>query len=251
MQNSFADDILKDIREFVGFFRSLWGLLAGGSLFFPFINLLVDAVPYPRETVRKESTTFALLGSAFVFLLIYMTRQLISQMDDANLRLPARMRYRRLPLAGHRSTVLAIIIFVLFIIVLADYLNAVWSSSYGIAAWSRSLLSGVFEYALIFIFATLAFSVLTTSEYMRQLTKVQNSQRRGWPSQETALSAIYMRLPEEERPKYLSELTVIYEVRSEQDGTPILEMTVKSKSGRPYEVKVDRSGNVLEFRRPG
>lgn len=250
MRKDFAEDadIMRDIREFVRFFRSLWGLLAGLSLFFPFANLFVDAIPYPHETVKKPSVAIAVLGSAFTFLLVYMTKQLISKMDDTNLLLPRWMRYRRLPLAGYRSTVLAIIVFILFLIILADYLNAVWWGAYGVLSYYRNILGGIFEYGFIFILATLAFSVLATSEYMRQLSKLQESQREGWPHSATALSAIYERLPQTEKGSF-SDLTVISEMRSRQNGTPILEMVAESALGNEYKVKIDRLGNVLEFYR--
>jgi hypothetical protein len=249
MRKDFAEDvdIMRDIGEFVRFFRSLWGLLAGGSLFFPFINLFVDAIPYPHETIKKESAAFAMLGSAFIFLLVYMTKQLIAKMDDTNLLLPRWMRYRRLPLAGHRSTVLAIIAFIIFFIVFAGYLNAVWSSWYNPDIWDKEhFMSGVSLYGLIFMFATLAFSVLATADYMRQLSKLQESQREGWPHSATALSAIYERVPQTEKGTF-SELTVIHEVRSKRDGTPTLEIVAKSVRGNEYTVTIDRSGNVLEF----
>ena len=240
MRSSFAKDILKDIREFVGFFRSLWGLLAGGSLFFPLVNLVVDAIPYPYETVQKQSAAVAMVGSTFVFLLVYLTRQLIGQMDDANLRLP---------LPGYRSKVLSIVFLVLLGILVADYMDAVWSDSYGITSYSRSLIGGVFEYGLIFTLATLTFSVLATSEYMRQLAMMQDDQRGGWPRSEVALNAIYTRVPEEERPTCPSELEVLEETRRRQYGVPVLEMIVISERGWRHKVQVDRFGNVLEYKR--
>lgn len=170
-------------------------------------------------------------------------------MDDPNLTLPRVTRYRRLPLGGYRSTALSTIIFILFIIRLAVYLNTVWSGGYS-TPWQRgTLVSGVLSYGLMFILATLAFSLLATSEYMKQLAKLEQSQRQGWPHPQTARNAIHERLPEGERPKYASELVVIQELRRMQDGTPILEMIALSKYNRRYKVKVDRSGNVLEFSR--
>jgi len=250
MRKGLAEDLLRDIKEFARFFSSLWGLLAGGSLFFPFLNSVIEAVPYPHEALRQVSSVLALLGSAFIFLLVYMARYLVSKLDDENLRLPTWMGYRRLPLAGYRSPILSTLIFILFIVLLIDYLDSVWSVWSRLNSWEADrAITGVFEYGLIFMLATLAFSVLGTSEYMRQLSRLQKSQQQGWPSSETGLSAIYTRLRESERPRYLSELVIVSEVRSNQDGTPILQMIVQSKSGNRYEVKVDRSGNVLEFRR--
>jgi hypothetical protein len=246
-----AIDLMRDIKEFVRFFESLWGLLAGGSLFFPFINLFVAAIPYPDETVRGVSAAVAMLGSAFTFLLVYMTRDLISRLDAANLIFSVRTTYRRLPLAGYRSVVLSGIIFIIFIIFLADYLPAAWLGSFDVRSGSinRSLSTGVFEYAFVFILATLAFSTLATSEYMRQLSKRQEKKREGWPSSETALNAIYLRLPQSDQPR-LNELRVLQEVRSKQDGKPVLEMIARwERYVEEYKVKVDREGNVLEFSR--
>ena len=127
---SLGQDILKDIKEFVQFFRSLWGLLAGGSLFFPFINLFVEALPYPDRSVRKECATFALLISAFVFLIVYMSRSAVFRFDSRDWTPRWGRRYVQLPLAGYRSTLAAISSFSIFVLVFFVYLGNVLSRSY-------------------------------------------------------------------------------------------------------------------------
>jgi hypothetical protein len=254
VQNSSKEDldVMRDLKEFVRFFQSLWGLLAGGSLFFPFINLFVDAIPYPAEAVHSVSAAVAMLGSAFAFLLVYMTRQLIPRLDDENLGFSIGTSRRRLPLAGYRSVFVSSIVFVFFIVVLADYLPIAWLGSFDVSNIDKSrLVTGVLEYALVFTLATLTFSVLATSEYMRQLARRQEREQEVWPSSETALNAIYLRLPQSDRKRF-DQLRVLHEARSKQDGKPMLELTARwDYSGDEYKAKVDRDGNVLEFNQIG
>jgi hypothetical protein len=244
--------LLEEISEFTTFVKSLWGLLATGSLFFPFLNQFTQSLPYPNTLSKGPALAFAALGSSFLFLLIYKSRDLLAALDNPRLRLPSRLGYRNIPLGSHRTTFFASIFFLLFIAFLADYLNRVWNNGFGFHSYETNTILGVIEYALIFMLATVSFSTLATAEYMRRVSVVNSNPDDRWPRLEEALNAIYLRLTPSDRSDYKG-FQVLTEKLHNEDNLRVLEVEVRLQHGLQsysrYMIRVDSRGNVREFRR--
>jgi len=249
MERRLGHDILKDIREFVEFFRSLWGLLAGGSVFFPFINAFVEALPYPDPSVRKTCAAFALLASAFVFLMVYMNRSAVSHLAHFGL-IPGRMRRdQQWRFTGCWSSFLAIACFSAFVVLLVLYLRDVSADLYGTGY--LGVERGVLMYGMIFGLATLSFTLPATVEFMKRAEEMKRALKEPPPSPYQARQAILERLPAPDKPRYPNELKVIQERVFEQGGKMMLTMTVESRAGARYRVIVDKGGMVHLFERLG
>jgi hypothetical protein len=245
MERHFRYDILQDIREFVEFFRSLWGLLAGGSVFFPFINAVVGALPYPDPSVRKACGAFAMLVSAFVFLMVYMSRSEVSTLDHVDLTPRAWRRHRRLRLTGCWSSLLAVICFLAFGMLFLLYLRGVVTDEYRLGY--RALDHGVLMYGMIFGFATLSFTLPATAEFMKRTDERKRALQEPPPRPYQARQAIWDRLPDSERPRYQNGLKVVQEQVFEQGGKLMLAMTVESRAATRYRVTVDGEGTAYQF----
>lgn len=247
MERRFGDDILKDVREFVQFFRSLWGLLAGGSLFFPFINAFVEALPYPDPSVRKACAAFSLLASAFVFLMVYTNRSAVLVLARAEL-IPRRMRRnQQWRFTGCWSSFLAIACFCVFVMLLLLYLRDVSADLYQTGSVGAD--RGVLMYGMIFVFATLSFTLPATVEFMKRTEEMKRAHKEPPPSPYLAHQAILSRLPDAERPRYQSQLKVAEERVFEEGGKMMLTMTVESQTGTKYRAIVDTGGTVHLFER--
>jgi len=245
MQWRLRDDILQDMREFVEFFRSLWGLLAGGSVFFPFINVVVEALPYPDPSVRRPCAAFALLVSAFIFLMVYMSRSAVSALDRVDLTPRAWRRYRRWHVTGCWSSLLAVFCFVAFAMLFLLYLRKVLAQEYSLGY--SGLDQGVLMYGMIFGFATLSFTLPATVEFMKRTDQRKRALQEPPPTPQQARQAIWDRLPDSDKPRYQNELKVIQERVFEQAGKMMLMMTVESRAATRYRVTVDCDGTVREF----
>jgi hypothetical protein len=57
-------EFLKEFQAFITFLQNLWGLLAGVSVFFPFSNLLLEAVPL--QAYGEEGGVYNLLSPALI-----------------------------------------------------------------------------------------------------------------------------------------------------------------------------------------
>lgn len=239
----------KDIKQFIQFLSSIWGLFASVSIFFPFINQLTKTLQFPDITVQGPSTSLALLSSAFILLTIYLLRRLLFNLDDPNLRLSAASGYRKLPFAGYRVPIIAIFSFFLFILFFADYIAASLSGAYDPRNFDRHLVLGILEYALLFALATFSFSLLAASEYMKQVSRLESELSRGWPYLESGMNALYQRLPPEER-TYFNKLVIVSESRTEEAGQRFLSIHAKSRMSpkyREFKITINEKQYVVSY----
>jgi hypothetical protein len=247
MERNLRDDISKDIREFVEFFRSLWGLLAGGTVFFPFVNVVVEALPYPDPSVRKACAAFALLTSAFVFLMVYMNRSAVSVLARLGVAPRKLRRYRESELMGFWTSLLTVACFFAFVMFLRLYLRDVSAGHY--RTGYLGVEHGVLTYGSIFGFATLSFAVPATVEFMKRTDERKRALQTPPPDPYRARQAIWDRLPECDRPPYQNQLNVVQERVFEDGGRVMLTMTAESLAETRYRVTVDSGGTAYQFER--
>lgn len=242
--------ILTDIRKFGSFVRSLWGIVATISLLFPYANKLTGALPFPKEDMSGPSTTFASIGSAFIFLLVYRSRYSIHSFDDPQRRLSSFWGFRKIPFGKNRSAILALISFLLFVVFLLDYLYRVWTGALGPPFHYPTLVNGVMEYSGIFMAATFSFSILATAEYMRQMEEITQDLDYRWPTLEEAFNLLYLRLPSNEQALFQG-FRVLSEKRGLVDDLPVLEVVAQYRySNTSYEwfrIELDGKGVVRNY----
>lgn len=251
MMGNVSDEkqLSRDIRQFIQFLSSIWGLFASASIFFPFINLLTKTLEFPDSTVQGPSTSLALISSAFVLLTIYLLRGWLSSLDDPNLRLSASSGYRKLPFSGYRVPIVGIVGFILFVLVFSDYIAASLSGAYDPRYFGRSLVLGVLEYASLFALSTFSFSLLAASEFMKQVSKLESQRSRGWPRLESGMNALYQRLSPEERGLF-NDMIILSESRTEEAGRRFLSLHLRSSlypKYREYKITIDEEQNVVDF----
>src|SRR5205809_3613543 len=68
-----GDTALTDLREFLGFLGSLWGILATVTAFFPLSNLLMAVLPL-LPGFERLSTVLATLFSLFAIFFVFVLR---------------------------------------------------------------------------------------------------------------------------------------------------------------------------------
>ncbi len=168
-------DSLEELKEFLGFLRNLWAILAGVSVFFPLSNVLAQLIPLAKLDEGGLAylsptlvTTISTVGCLFVILWTFVQRGQYVQEKRAIVR-----RLAGLSFAGG---VVALILYlaVNFAIVEGFYWNSLgWES-----ADARRILGDIvllFAYTGFFALMTRAFLLLGLLEYFRSRGGVRSS----------------------------------------------------------------------------
>lgn len=238
---SFVDDILSEVKHFAAFFRSLWGLFAGGSILFPFFNTVVEAIPYPEPRVKAPSAALATLGSVLAFLVVYLVRHGLRRIDQPGWgTLSWGLRRRRMPFPGHRSTLLAGLNALAFAWLTYRYLQAVLGGAY--LAPERA----IFWYAAMFSLATSTFAILGGAEYMRQVGARESRRGRYQKTiSEAARQNLWDSLPRDTRPPWSGDLAHVSQIWKKEDNVMVLVMTIRSPStGDLHEIEMEEDGYI-------
>ncbi len=152
------DKALAELREFLGFLGSLWGILAGVTVFFPLSNMLFIVLPI-LPGAERLSTVLATLFSLFAIFFVFVLRNADFSYESEGQDIAS-------------FVVGAIISLACGIIVLVAY-------SY---IYLNPLASGLDPvlYAGVFGFFTAAFTLLALAEYVHnQLSERRIRQRSG------------------------------------------------------------------------
>jgi hypothetical protein len=168
-------EFLKEFHTFVTFLQNLWGLLAGVSVFFPFSNLLLEAIPL--QAYGEEGgvynlfsppliTTAATIVTLFVLLSTFMGRERLCRKNS-------RQATVQNAWVSFAVSLLFLLTYMILYQVYAEYAWAKWS-------WGsddpRKLFVEVpllISYAAFFSLLTRAFVLLGMIEFFAVRTKAQ------------------------------------------------------------------------------
>ncbi|HUH96082.1 MAG TPA: hypothetical protein VLZ89_01910 [Anaerolineales bacterium] len=172
--NDQGSAFLSEFKDFVKFLQSLWGILAGVSVFFPLSNILIKAVPLaslqddPPGALEFLSpaliTALATVGTLFIVLQTFRQR--------------AQLRTRRLRNAIEHQTWTAFgigIVSLLFYLAVYFGIYSVLYAPFGIWSGDPRRLIGDFAllifYGIFFSQITRAFVLLGMVEYFGRMEK--------------------------------------------------------------------------------
>lgn len=168
-------DSLEELKEFLGFLRNLWTILAGVSVFFPLSNVLAQLIPLARWDDGGLAylsptlvTTISTVGCLFAILWTFVQRGQYVQERKAIVQ-----RLAGLSFAGG-ALALILYLTVNFAIAEGFYWNTLgWES-----ADARRILGDIvllLTYAGFFALMTRAFMLLGLLEYSRIQGRVGSS----------------------------------------------------------------------------
>jgi hypothetical protein len=157
-----GDAILDELREFLGFLASLWGLLASISLFFPLSNLLTEVVPidsHEKPFVHLSPGLVVVVSTLTCIFLTFATFGRRAEFADSQ----RRTRYAR----SARLSFVAALVLLAFYVLLPDSLHeelvAGTNSPTGGIAVSDAICGAL--YVASFALITRAFLLLAMLEY--------------------------------------------------------------------------------------
>lgn len=161
---------LAELREFLGFLRSLWGLLAGVSVLFPLSNLLAEVVPIDEEgrpfTQLDPATLTAITMVTCIFITFATFHRREDFAGDANRRRHARTSRIAFTVALAAGAVY------LFCRTFAydNIIELDTTPQYADFLWKTAIYEGVFAalYVVFFALLTWAFLLLALDEYQRE-----------------------------------------------------------------------------------
>jgi CBS domain containing-hemolysin-like protein len=160
-----GDAFLADFKDFLVFLGSLWGLLAGISVFFPLSNTLLGVIPmkaYGADGVFDQLspaliTTVATIVTLFVILWTFASRD----------RLKAMGRRRALVHAGVSmgASLLALVAYLVIHQVYGEYAYNRWGWGSGDPRKLFAEIPLFFAYTVFFSLLTRAFVLIGMLEY--------------------------------------------------------------------------------------
>lgn len=163
-------EFLREFREFITFLGSLWGLLAGISVFFPLSSVLVEAIPLQKYGVNdgvynmlspELITTVATIITLFIVLSTFGSREAFR--GDAS----AKRSARRQAWISMGTAMAALVVYFAIHHTYSEYGYDV----FGLGSDDpRKLLFEVplmFVYAAFFSLLTRAFMLLGMSEFYK------------------------------------------------------------------------------------
>jgi len=157
-----GQEFLDELREFLAFLASLWGILAAVSVFFPLSNLLTEVVPLNRSGDPFQNLSPALVAVLTTLTCIFLTFATFGrrvQFADA----PRRKQYAR---SARLSFPLALVLLALYVL-LPPSLYEVLITDQGGSAAGTALYDGLMAalYIASFALITRAFLLLAMLEY--------------------------------------------------------------------------------------
>ena len=135
----------EELKEFLTYLSSLWGLLASVTVFFPFSNHFLKIIPVFLD--NSKHTLLASLISTFMLFWLFTLRHKISSLKEI-------------------SSFIALGSFLSAVWLLWDYLNYMELIPEN-TVWITGELHYVFEYGAIFGLFTTSFTILALVEYYR------------------------------------------------------------------------------------
>lgn len=157
-----GQEFLAELREFLRFLASLWGILAAVSVFFPLSNLLTEVVPLGTSGKPFQNLSPSLVAVLTTLTCIFLTFATFGrrvQFADA----PRRKQYAR---SARLSFPVALVLLALYVL-LPSSLYQVLITDRPDSAAGVALYDGLFAVLYIASFAliTRAFLLLALLEY--------------------------------------------------------------------------------------
>lgn len=158
---------LKELRDFLRFYKNLWTILAGVSVFFPFSNLLMKVIPLSSwdgggwvYLPPRLVTVIVTVACLFIILLTFVQRK---QYEAQKLR----------RLAQKKSILSSCIGFLALFIYLTVYYSITEGFYWDVLGWgsadARRILGDIvllLTYSAFFVLVTRAFMLLGLLEYL-------------------------------------------------------------------------------------
>lgn len=153
---------LDELREFLDFLRSLWGLLAGISLFFPLSNVVIGVIPIEDGGNPFQNLSPAVVVTLSTLTCIFVTFATFgrrSQFADP-------VRRRRYAASARLSFVAALVLLAIYLLEYHDLYKQLITNTDGSES-GIAIYDGLFAALYIGAFAliTRAFLVLAMLEY--------------------------------------------------------------------------------------
>ena len=169
-------EALKEFRDFFSFIQSLWGVLAGVSVFFPFSNTLMKVIPIghfydePPGSGAFQYLSSELVTSIATLITIFVVFSVFSRRHKYKVQ-----EYRTIKRQAWVSFILGIVSLVLYLT--ANF--GIYELFYGpFEIWGgdpRRLIGDVFllfTYGAFFALVTRAFMLLGMAEFYRMKDNV-------------------------------------------------------------------------------
>ena len=159
---------LQELREFLTFLASLWGLLAAISVFFPLSNLLTKAVPLGLNAEPFHAVSPGLIALLSTLSCIFLTFATFGRRfefaDEAR-----RRRYAR---SARWSFVCALLLLAVYVLAPHSLYESLISNTDGSSA-GAALYDGLFAalYVASFALITRAFLLLAMLEYFPSVSE--------------------------------------------------------------------------------
>jgi hypothetical protein len=164
---------IEELKNLIGFLQTIWGVLAGISLFFPLSNNLVKVVPLAKINGGEIYGGLAYLSPDTVtvvstIIVIFIMFQVISHRHDIEVSQRRKIQHK-----ANVSAVIAILAFIAYLLLympVAQWLNGYsWENLYYLKVFSRLLcdIGMLLVYSLMFASTTRAFMLLGMIEFLR------------------------------------------------------------------------------------
>lgn len=160
-----GQSFLDELRDFLAFLSSLWGLLAGISVLFPLSNVLVSIIPIEgggqpfQDLDPSIVTTLTTLSCIFTTFATFGRRNQFAEPE----------RRRRYGLAARLAFGAALVALALYTLTYHDLYDDLVANGGG----QNSLYDGLYAalYLISFVLITRAFLVLAMLEYFPERSK--------------------------------------------------------------------------------
>ena len=161
---------LKELREFLSFLKSLWGILAGFSAFFPLSNMLLNAIPMGSygtdggvfdKLTPDLITTMATIVTLFVILVTFIGR-------DQFQSLRKRRTMLRSAWLCFGTGILSLLVYLVLHQVYGEYAWQAWGWGSGDPRKLYAEIPLLISYVVFFSLLTRAFMMLGMIEFFRK-----------------------------------------------------------------------------------
>jgi uncharacterized membrane protein len=153
---------LDELREFLEFLRSLWGLLAGISLFFPLSNVVIGVIPIEDGGNPFQNLSPAVVVTLSTLTCIFLTFATFGRRNQ--FADPARRR--RYATSARLSFVAALVLLAIYLLAPDGLYKQLITNNPGSES-GIAIYDGLFAalYIAVFALITRAFLVLAMLEY--------------------------------------------------------------------------------------
>lgn len=165
--------VIKELKEFISFLQTLWGILAGVSILFPLSNVLLEVIPlgkWPDEGALmylspEQVTVITMLICLFVIFYLFSKRRYMKAEWNQEQEIELQKK--------------SVHSFFLGILVLLIYFSLISLDYYGIFGWESDSSPFIFMDVMYLIFYSAFFGLITRAFVLLGMIEFLSEQMEG------------------------------------------------------------------------